>query len=425
MPRLISVESLTLVADNGAAGDGSTDDTAAFAAALAKHAAMGITGTVQLDASLTYVVDGTQLPLASDLTLDGQGSTLLMKPGTYGVLLYFLGTRTDPAYSAAHGTVENVTIRQLTLDGNAANITTTSSVDGIRLHQMAGVTLEGVSVQGLPGETGDGYGINIWYSDNVSLTDCNVDGTDRQGVLVYESVVTISGGTLQNSFFREPLLVSGNTPATLRASACVVSGVTLYNTLTNGGDQNVVRVSAGASLTLTDCAISSDGTCRGMYEVGSEGGVVTVVGGTITGTTVPVEVVTDAARSIDLSGVAMSGNAAGPKCVAAGVTFDMTDCTVGGATGRPLDVQFQAAGTIHGCTFDGGTELFVRPGVSTTFDGNTVQNMTNASYAVLVSGSEGAALTITGNVLSANATNIIRLLVPATVSGNTATIVGP
>lgn len=115
--------------DFGAKGDGVTDDTAAIQAALDAAAAAG-GAIVHLEAG-TYVVSGSGkasagcLQIGSNVVLagDGQGETTIrLADGSSGDITGIIRTPSSD-------TTVNVTIRDLTIDGNRDN--TSGDVDGI------------------------------------------------------------------------------------------------------------------------------------------------------------------------------------------------------------------------------------------------------------------------------------------------------
>ena len=115
--------------DFGAKGDGATDDTAAIQAALdAAEAAGG--AVVHLEAG-TYIVTGRGkassgcLQIGSNVVLagDGQGETIIkLADGSSGDITGIIRTPSSQVTA-------NVTIRDLTIDGNSER--TSGNVDGI------------------------------------------------------------------------------------------------------------------------------------------------------------------------------------------------------------------------------------------------------------------------------------------------------
>lgn len=109
------------IRERGAMGDGSTDDTAAIAAAFADVCASG-GGTIYIPSG-TYIIDphAASLPLCSDLVVHGPG-TLKVKPDSGNYRTIFAAARRGAA-------VDNLTFSGITIDQNTkANTTATIEV---------------------------------------------------------------------------------------------------------------------------------------------------------------------------------------------------------------------------------------------------------------------------------------------------------
>ena len=168
----------------GATGDGVTDDGAAIQAALDKAAEIG-GGTVVLPDGV-YVAEGLTVP--SNVTLASVGGTLKLKASS---LTYLLETETSG---------ENSVIRDITLDGNAANVSASNPL----------VVLRGNGAKAL----------------DINLYDANYDGivvatgstrVSISRVRIYEKNETVSTG-------RHGVQVNGGTYVTV--SGCHIRKTT-------------------------------------------------------------------------------------------------------------------------------------------------------------------------------------------------------
>jgi hypothetical protein len=116
----MSPDGIVNLRERGAAGDGTTDDTAAIVAAFASTCAAG-GGTINVPSGV-YIVDAAAatIPLCSHLVVSGTG-TLRVKPdaGNYATIF-----SADPPSA----TVDDLTFTGITIDQNAA-ANTSSTID--------------------------------------------------------------------------------------------------------------------------------------------------------------------------------------------------------------------------------------------------------------------------------------------------------
>ncbi len=142
------------VRDYGAAGDGVTDDTAAFQAAV-DAAATGDAGVVVIPAR-TYMLG--QLRMKTGVVLQGSGHRTVLKalPGSTDHLLVVDGD-----------TVANTRVRQLILDGNVAN--QAAAIDAIHYDQ-------GTQGAGTENHVFEDLLVRNWSGNGVSLL-LNANGT--------------------------------------------------------------------------------------------------------------------------------------------------------------------------------------------------------------------------------------------------------
>lgn len=154
------------VKTHGAKGDGTTDDTAAFAAALT--AAAGRTITVP---SGTYVLHSLAVTGKANLRLD-QGATLLHKPGATNSMIHFTGT-----HLSIHGGA---------VDGNKTNQTAWTYLITGPVPEGATVELERVHVRNT---VASGLYLSN-FGGTVSMQNCVVTGqTEHDGVLGHYTTI--------------------------------------------------------------------------------------------------------------------------------------------------------------------------------------------------------------------------------------------
>jgi hypothetical protein len=113
---------------HGAAGDGSTDDTAAIVAAFSAVCAAG-GGTIDIPTG-TYIIDpaAASIPICSDLVVQGPGA-LKVKPDAGNYRAVF-------APSPPEAVVNNVTFTGISVDQNTfSNTAATIDVGDVRTHQ--------------------------------------------------------------------------------------------------------------------------------------------------------------------------------------------------------------------------------------------------------------------------------------------------
>lgn len=155
------------IMDYGAVADGVTDDTAAFASALA---ALSNGGILDVPAGEYLVSSDGSVPsidTCDDLWVRGEGK---------GVTKFKQADGSNQAVIAAN-VVNNVRISDLTIDGNKANQTLGH---GIRVGEINGLLIENVEIKNTKG-----YGIGLQeetikntYIHNVYIYDPGMDGID-------------------------------------------------------------------------------------------------------------------------------------------------------------------------------------------------------------------------------------------------------
>ena len=190
LPNTLSNPNLVNVRDSGAVGDGATDDTAAFARAIATLALTG--GTIFVPAGV-YLIDPVQaVRLTDNLTLSLAPDAVL---------------QAIPVTSANTGIIwvrnaKNVRVEGGTIVGerNGHLGTTGEWGMGIRCEGSSDMTIDGVNVR-------DCWGDGIYVgnsaanreSQRVTITNCTVRNNRRQGL----SMVGCIGGLIADSEFTD------------------------------------------------------------------------------------------------------------------------------------------------------------------------------------------------------------------------------
>ncbi|WP_317259170.1 glycosyl hydrolase family 28-related protein [Paenibacillus sp. J5C2022] len=231
------------VMDYGAIGDGTTDDTDAIQAAIAACSAAG--GGVVCFPAGTYLSGTIQVGGNMKLRGVGQDVTLLkLKPGTNDALM--VGTLT-----------ENVTISDMTLDGNASQQTTGSTVifwkckritiDHIKVVNSHVIALNMSNVmasritrshlKGTIGNTVISFSLddpqyaegNNWVMDNL-IEDGYLDG------IIYNT----NRGVISGNIIRNNGLVPNNTAGGVYINNKF--GIVISNNLIEGNDGNGIDI---------------------------------------------------------------------------------------------------------------------------------------------------------------------------------------
>jgi parallel beta-helix repeat protein len=178
------------VRDEGAMGNGSTNDTAAIQAAVNQVAGTG--GTVLVPDG-TYMIDAvTHLKLKSNMTLRMTSRAVLKAiPNNQGGYAIILIERAS-----------NLNVIGGTVQGERAQHTGTTGESGmgISIYSSSNVVIEGVTATD---NWGDGFYIGRWdarYATNTNLKYCSViaDNNRRQGL----SITAVDGAVIKNSIFK-------------------------------------------------------------------------------------------------------------------------------------------------------------------------------------------------------------------------------
>ena len=259
-----------------------------------------------------------------------------------------------------------------------------------------------------------GRGIDAEAGADVSITDSIIQGNHEDGLYAANAGTTVSlvnthildTLSLENHASGRGLEVVGG--ASLTVDGCTIEGntdvgvrvadvgtnVTLQNTsvrgtlpLADGSNGLGIEVSAGATLTATDCVI--DGNSDGGVVVGNSGTTVSLFNTQVIDTSTPTH---DGGVGIDVShGASLSAtNCLVQRNRSAGVLSDnpgthvtLTDTRVldtranaDGTSGVGIATRFGGALTATGCTIEGNTFI----GVAAANDDTTV-NLRNTTIA--------------------------------------------
>lgn len=403
----------------GAKGDNATDDTTAVNAALTASV-----GRVLVFDPGTYIVDGTLLRVYSLTTVRGYGATLKLKAGNYTTTRYFFGTNTGITYDSNYAETSFVDIAGITLDGNIANVTTTDSCYGINAYRTRSFFVSDVKIKDLPGVVGVGYGIAFSYSTDVMASRVNINRTDRQNIIVWETKnARIDGCTLKDSYFRDCILVSSSTPAVYQASECNISNSECRNTMSTG--THVIRFSGESGGKMSNLRLygyqSGGAGLHGIYITDIYPKRIVAENVSINDCFRGVDISSDAAHVLEFIGLQIGMETAcydGFRANTDGAVVKVNGGSIK-ATNQVLYMNAVDFQSVVGVELIGGTQnsaIFSESAGVTVFNSNTVRGNTNASYPVLFGGA-GEPIII-GNKVTGNTVNTLRATTGAIAAGN-------
>lgn len=402
-----------------AKGDGATDDTTSIIAAL-----LAAAGRELVFDPGTYIADGTLLRVYAGTTLRGYGATIKLKAGTYSTTRYFFGTNTGITYDSGYAETAYVDIAGFVLDGNIANVTTTDSCYGINAYRTRSFFVSDVTIKDLPGVIGGGYGIAFSFSTDVLARRVNINRTDRQNIVVWETKnARIEASTLKDSYFRDCILVSSNTPAVFQSSECHISNTECRNTMPTG--THVIRFSGESSGKMSDLRLygyqSGAAGLHGIYITDTYPKRITVSNVSINDCFRGVEVATDAAHVLEFTGLQIGAETPcydGFRANSSGSVVKINGGTIK-ASNQPLYINaadFQSVNSVELIGGASNSAIFSKSTGTTVFSNNTIRGNTNASYPILFAGSGEPILT--GNKSYGNTVAAMRCTTGAIASGN-------
>mgnify|MGYP001351527838 CR=1 FL=1 len=411
------------VKEYGAKGNGAGNDRPAIQQAInaARDSGGGVVYFPYSDQP--YMVDGVPLVLSDNIEIQGNGSTLKLTSGLYSDMTAFFTTISSLSgnYNPAIPITRKVSISNIILDGNLANVSTTRSCTGIHAYQVVDFRAVGIKIRDLPGSTGEGYGISTWYSERVWIEDCDVQNTDRQNYVIWETqkafIKTCIG---VDSRLRDCILVSTNTPQTYQASYCEIIGGSYSNTTASG--THVVRFSGAGSGILSGATLEGNSTIDCVYVTDTIYKSVRIIKNTLKNGLYGVLVESSTDKFVQIDGNEILNGTNGIRVNAAGGIVFVTGNKIKGQSTVCLYVAFATFKYISGNTISGGnTDNFIRAEASgtTVIDSNVFSDNTFASYTLLVGGDATAEPLILNNSLINNAVNEIRIATPGRAIGNT------
>jgi len=180
------------IRERGAAGNGSTDDTAPIAAAFGDVCASG-GGTIYIPSG-TYIIDpgAASIPLCSNLVVQGPG-TFKVKPGTGDYRSIFAAAPPGAA-------VDNLTFSGVTVDQNAsANTTATIKVADAGTHQNIWQVYAGTNLHFEK--------MHLYVS---GVNPINVNGATISGVYIERNFIVFRKRSGQPPFDNSSIYIDGD-----------------------------------------------------------------------------------------------------------------------------------------------------------------------------------------------------------------------
>lgn len=407
----------------GALGNGVANDRVAIQSAFTAATARGGGIIVFPYSSTPYMVDGTPIVMTSNTMVLGFGSTVKLLAGNYTTMTNFFTTSAilSGTYNPLTPVQENLYIKDIILDGNLANVTTSRSCTGLHMYQIKHFIADNVQIKNLPGSTGEGYGIITWYSDKAWITNCQVENTDRQNYAIWETtdgwIVNCIG---VDSRFRDCILVSTNTPPTFHSAYCEIIGGHFSNTTASG--THVIRFSGDGSGIVTDALIEGSTTIDCVYVTDTISKSVQITDNKVRNGLYGVNVESDVDKFVLIDGNEIINGVNGINVNAAGGVIIVTNNKILNPTTRPVNIGFATIKIFGGNYVSGGnTQNSIRgeaAGTTLIYD-NTFENNTSASSALLVGGDATATPLITNNNFKGNTVNEIRIITAGKAIGNT------
>jgi parallel beta-helix repeat protein len=400
VPRTLPLVS---VLDQGAKGDGTTDDTAAFQAAL-NNAGQATVGRLDVPPG-TYLVGPLTVPSDVLLVGAGAGAVLRRAPGATGPLLQASGT--------------HITIQSLRLD-----------LGGIQVLQA---------------------------STRVRVVDCEITTPDvalvsaGTGVIISGNVITNSSTDAiavsgpQTSIVGNRISGSGSAAVRVTGDGTTTSATTVMGndiTIPAGHGPAGIVVDGSVGVSVTDNRVSGSTSSAGGLGIGVTSDTAAASGITITGNEVASigadGVLVQQAQQVTLSGNVVSGClgrgivVGGGSSAAAVDTNTVTGC---GATGIDVSGSTDLVVTSNVCTNNTGAGITLG-GPNGTLRTVMADNVctaqttgitgTGALTAVVLSGNQvggnsGAGLSLTGATLGGGTTSLPYRRIRSVTVGTSAT----
>ena len=254
----------------GAVGDDVADDTAEIQDAITSSP---VGATVWF--SGTYLISAT-ITLKTGVHLRGtSGATIKLKDASHAGL-------DSTTAMLAGSSVSDITIENLTIDGNKANNTAgnTSKGDGIYFTGATNIVIENAQIKNCPR---DGLTFLGATTQDVRISNCFIDGSGIAGMNGGENLLLIAGKnfTVSNSIFTNSLLrgidvetTGGSTIVDVVISNCIcndnnrgmaVGGSTIVNVLITGclfksNTLDGLLLNNSSDVTVSGCQMISNST---------------------------------------------------------------------------------------------------------------------------------------------------------------------
>lgn len=404
----------------GAKGDGS-DDSDAIQAALTANL------TVYFPSGVYHITRA--LILRNSQKAYGN-ATIKIMDGAYTDTNFWIMTNTTKPipynYDAGVSFVQHIRIEGLKFDGNASGASMTGNVGAIFLDQADFCAINNVSISNINQGGGGCPGIRLFYCNKVTVSNCDIKNTDRQGIQGYESNFTVMDCFIQNSKEREPLLCSTHDPVQYQSGSMDAIRCKLINTTTTSGS-HVVRFSGLTNGSVRDCDIVGLNTLNGIYITFTDFHRIEASGNTISNCLYGVLVEATGPKDLSFIGNAYVGcvNGIRVNAVSVGGIVKVVGEVIE-ATTQPIYLNFMDKMIVRDCDISSGTSaLFVSGYKSLIFRDNIFTNMTSASQVASIQGaSQTSPSVVQGNITAGNTADALRVDALASIAGNSARING-
>lgn len=380
----------------GAKGDGKNDDSGALQAAVAQRGKVFIPKTEH-----AYLLNGLRpLLLHSGSHIESDGATLKMLGMNYDRRPCFFSTTAviNGGYDPGVPVTEGIVIRGINLDGNIDRVSG-QPCTGINAYKVSDLSVEEVGIRNLSGEIGGGYGIVVWYGNGVTLKRIRVDRTDRQNICIWETLnARISDCDLNNSYFRDCILVSTNTPQSYQPSYATIENCRMRNTGEKG--THVVRFSGAGSGVLRNCRLEGNSRIDGVYITDKLPKTVLIANNTITSASYGVRLESKSDSRITIEDNRIRRCTDGIRVASAVAEVTVRGNEISGSTGQPLYFAYAARKVIDGNRIEGGSKpvgIWAEAGTSLSFTNNTITGIATEHAPVQLFHSDRAGVFQSGN----------------------------
>lgn len=213
--------------DTGAKGDGTTDDTAAFNAALA-------TGKPVYIPPATFVIGSVTIPDNTVVFGHGSGSILRMKV-----------VNNAPLLSVGSG----VELENFAIDGNKTNQVSTDC-HGVLVTSAAKTTIAKLTIYNTKGD-----GINVTGTGNnfVQIQECAITGTTKNGITV-EAGKVVSIDTCYCAY--SDAVASPGDGFSISSNGSTLNTVSLTGCIATNNSGRGFVIAGNTSKNVTDCSMS-------------------------------------------------------------------------------------------------------------------------------------------------------------------------